>query len=237
MSFKEHLTNLYNDKWVDFSEELKKADYITNFAMPFLLDIPDEINNKFRIMIYGQETWGWHDGKDIDSWIENGMNGYRRFFWDKNFYKEYGKSSFWQAFRFYEKNIPIILRESNVDIEPIFIWNNISKLGLGKGKTGVNDLSRELERQYFNVIREEFDIIKPHLVIFLTGPTRDHDIKFSFKESQFKRACDTFSQRKMALININGIEAVRLYHPAYFGGFNKKYKKESLEVIRKIINK
>ena len=235
MNIKKELFSLYSNKWENFAYQLEQNNYIENFAMPFLLDMPESLEDKFKIMIYGQETWGWHDGACLTDWIEKGMRGYKNFFWDKNFYSGYSRSSFWQAFRFYEKNIPSILKENNIEREPIFIWNNISKLGLGNEKTGVNDTSRELERKYFNVIREEFEIIKPDLTIFLTGPNRDHDIKFHFNDSSFSRATDVFSQRKMALININETPALRLYHPAYFSGFNKKYKKESLEVLRKII--
>ena len=236
MNIKQNLFNLYSSKWDDFAHQLKKSNYLDNFAMPFLLDVPDSLEDKFKIMIYGQETWGWHDGASLDGWVEKGMHGYKRFFWDKNFYNGYQRSSFWQTFRFYEKHIPKILNENKIIQEPIFIWNNISKLGLGNGKTGVNETSRAVEQKYFNVVKEEFEIIQPDLVIFLTGPTRDHDIKFNFKDAEFKQAIDTFSQRKMALVDINGISGLRLYHPAYFGGFNKKYKKDTLEVLKSMIN-
>lgn len=145
------------------------------------------------------------------------------------------RSSFSQAFRFYEKNISLLLKQNEINKEPIFIWNNISKLGLSEGKTGVNDKSRELERKYFNVVKGEFDIIKPDLVIFMTGPTRDNDIKFNFEQVLFSKVSDFFSQRKMALVEIDGIKGLRLYHPAYFSGFNKKYKKETLTILNKIL--
>lgn len=236
MSIKQSLFNLYSSKWDKFADQLEESNYQCNFAMPFLLDVPDSLEDKFKIMIYGQETWGWYDGSSLDGWIEKGMLGYKRFFLEKNFYSGYQKSSFWQAFRFYEKHIPEILKGKDIAQEPVFIWNNICKLGLGNEKTGVNGLSRALEQKYFDIVQGEFEIIKPDLVIFLTGPTRDHDIKFNFKDVKFTQAIDTFSQRKMALVDINGIGGLRLYHPAYFSGFNKKYKKDTLEVLKSIIN-
>ena len=236
MNIKQNLFNLYTNKWDKFADQLEKNNYQCNFAMPFLLDVPDSLENKFKIMIYGQETWGWHDGSSLNNWIEKGMLGYKKFFLEKNFYSGYQKSSFWQAFRFYEKHIPEILKLKGITQEPVFIWNNICKLGLGNEKTGINELSRTLEQKYFDVIRGEFEIIKPDLIIFLTGPTRDCDIKFNFQEAQFTQAVDSLSQRKMALIDINGIGGLRLYHPAYFSGINKVYKKESLLVLEKLLN-
>jgi len=235
MTIKQNLFNLYASKWDEFEAQLEKNNYYNYFAMPFLLDVPESFDDKFKIMIFGQETWGWYDGENLNGWLEKGMQGYTKFFLDKNFYDGYKQSSFWQAFRFYEKHIPEILKEKSIFKDPVFIWNNISKLGLGEGKTGVNTTSRELERKYFDVVQGEFEIIKPNLVIFLTGPTRDHDIKFNLKEAQFSKASDSLSQREMALVNINGVEGLRLYHPAYFSGFNKKYKKESLMILRNII--
>lgn len=84
-------------------------------------------------------------------------------------------------------------------------------------------------------MKGEFDIIKPDLVIFMTGPTRDNDIKFNFEQVLFSKVSDFFSQRKMALVEIDGIKGLRLYHPAYFSGFNKKYKKETLTILNKIL--
>lgn len=235
MTIKQNLFNLYASKWDEFALQLEQNNHNDNFAMPFLIDAPESFDNHFKVMIYGQETWGWHDGVNLDGWLKKGMQGYKRFFWDKKFYDGYMRSSFWQAFRFYEKNIPLLLKQNEINKEPIFIWNNISKLGLSEGKTGVNDKSRELERKYFNVVKGEFDIIKPDLVIFMTGPTRDNDIKFNFEQVLFSKVSDFFSQRKMALVEIDGIKGLRLYHPAYFSGFNKKYKKETLTILNKIL--
>lgn len=163
------------------------------------------------------------------------MDEYKRFFWDKNFYEGYSKSSFWQAFRFFEKNIPNLLKENGIIQEPIFIWNNISKLGLSNNRTGVSDTSRRLERDFFDVASDEFEIVKPDLVIFLTGPNRDSDIKYNFKTTHFNPALDNYPQRKMAIIRISDVSALRLYHPAYYSGFTKKYKMDALSVINELI--
>lgn len=235
MELNNKLVELYERHWSVFSSELNKINSQQVFAMPFLLDLSQSLDDKFKIVIYGQETWGWHDGQDLENWIAKGMDGYKNFFWERKFYTGYGKSSFWQAFRFFEKNIPKMLKAKGIEKEPIFIWNNISKLGLSNNSTGVSETGRKLERDFFKVIQDEYNIIQPDLVIFLTGPNRDHDIKFNFNSPEFSPAIEKYSQRKMAKIKLENTYSLRLYHPAYFSGFTKEYKKDALFVVESLI--
>ena len=184
-------------------------------------------------MIFGQETWGWYDRCSLDDWIKIGMNEYERFFLKKNFYPGYGKSSFWQKFRFFEKELSGLIKDQ--DRVPVFIWNNISKIGNSLGKTGVSDSNRLIERTYFSVIAKEIEIIKPDLCIFMTGPNRDHDIKYHFSDINFDKINDIHTIREMAIVSALGIKGLRLYHPSYFGGFNNEYKKRALETLKSMV--
>ena len=229
------LDRLYKESWADLSAQLNREENQGQYVMPFFIKAPEIINDPqiYKIMIFGQETWGWYDHCSLEKWIEIGMNEYERFFLKKGFYSGYRKSSFWQKFRFFEKELSKIIIEQGR--KPVFIWNNISKIGNSDGKTGVSDNNRSIERQYFNVIAKEVEIIKPDLCIFMTGPNRDHDIKFNFPDASFKIANDIDLIREMALIDFLNIKGLRLYHPSFFAGFNNKYKMRALNVLKEIL--
>lgn len=125
--------------------------------------------------------------------------------------------------------------EKTKDLDIIYMWNNISKIGQPDQETGVDPITRDLERKYFSVVAKEIEIIKPDLCIFMTGPNRDHDIKFHFPNIEFKKANDIDSIREMAVIECLGIKGLRLYHPSYFGSFNNNYKKRALDALNEII--
>ena len=52
------------------------------------------------------------------------------------------------------------------------IWNEISKLSKRKGEGGeaVNTFEHSIEQRCFHVIPKEIEILKPDIVVFLTGP-------------------------------------------------------------------
>ena len=99
----------------------------------------------------------------------------------------------------------------------------------------MTDENRAIERKYFPVVSLEVDILKPDLCIFMTGPNRDHDIKFHFQDCVFKKAFDQYSIREVARIESKKIKGLRLYHPSYFGGFNNKYKKDIRNLLAEML--
>ena len=231
------LDRLYKEYWADLSIQLNLEENHDKYAMPFMIKVPEMINDPqyYKIMIFGQETKGWYDHCSLEKWIEIGMNEYENFYLNKNGFKSKKNriSSFWQKFRFFEKELSKILIEQNK--KPIFIWNNISKIGNSGGRTGVSDSNRAIEREYFDVIVKEVEIIKPDLCIFMTGPKRDHDIEFNFPDASFTKANDVDSVREMAILNFMEIQGLRLYHPRVVGGFNNKYKLRALNVLKEML--
>ena len=129
-------------------------------------------------MIFGQETWNWHK---FSTPIKESMSRYESFLQHNNPYKGYKKSAFWKGFNYFKKE----LDSSFKDKKTTYIWNNISKIGRNDSKTGVTSDIRKLERNYFNVIKEEIAILNPDIVIFFTGG-RDNDIKFHFEDTIFE---------------------------------------------------
>lgn len=100
-----------------------------------------------------------------------------------------------------------------------YIWNNISKIGCGGAEFGKccrrpSAEIREIERKYFNVVADEVRMLKPDIVIFLTGFYADNDIKekFGLTDDAFRHVKEgAFLDR----IAIPGVKyAARTIHPS-----------------------
>ena len=138
-------------------------------ANPLLLKVNEEEyeNSDLKVMIFGQETYGWHR---FGTKLSEEMDKYMNFFNYKSeniaAYKGSQKSSFWKAFKWFRKNINKHFDDKNI----YYLWNNISKIGSYMNETGVPKNIRELERNFFNhIIVEELKILKPDIVIFFIG--------------------------------------------------------------------
>ncbi|MCM1505242.1 MAG: hypothetical protein NC127_08605 [Muribaculum sp.] len=100
-----------------------------------------------------------------------------------------------------------------------YLWNNVSKIGCGGtdfGKSCRKSTAeiREIERKHFNVVADEVKILKPDVIVFLTGFYADNDIK-----EKFGLADEAFQPVKEGVfldrITIPGVKyAVRTIHPS-----------------------
>jgi hypothetical protein len=229
MNINEATINLYGANWLELKGQLGalSRDQYTN---PFLLAFDEEELKScdMRVMIFGQETKGWGEESGIIDSAEEVVSMYHHFFCQKNFYAGYRKSAFWKAFRYFEKQIKGIYPDKKI----CFSWNNINKIGKSGGKTGVSSDVRKIEYESFSVISYEVEIFKPHIVIFLTGPDRDCDIKHQFKDAEFTAISPDIKTRALAKVKSKLLpdQTIRMYHPSFFGGFYKvrKYAVEEL---------
>ena len=228
MGINEKLLSIYRDRWTSLSENLKKLEP-SKYANPFILSFD---NAKYesadiRVMIFGQETKGWLNKDGLLETVDEASLRYHSFFCLENFYKGYGVSSFWKAFRFFSKEI----QSANPDKEIYFSWNNINKIGKFEG-TGTDLEVEKIEREFFSVIKSEVELFKPDIVIFLTGPNRDSNIRYHFEDAEFVSVDPTIKDRAMAKVKSQYLpeNTIRLYHPSYFGGFNK-LRKQAVSLI------
>lgn len=220
MSINQKVQSLYRDNWANLQRSLEPLDP-SHYTNPFLIAFDEGLLNKsdLKVMIFGQETKGWGDRLGALDTPEAIVAMYDKFFCQKKFYGGYGKSSFWRAFRYFEKQ----LQKSQPDKQIYFSWNNISKIGKSKGKTGVSKEVRAVERQNFSVVCSEVQAFDPDIVIFLTGPNRDGDIKHHFNDAEFNSINSKVDKRALAKVSSKSLpmRTIRLYHPSYFGGFNR----------------
>lgn len=149
------LSELYNSKWNSCQENILNQ---VECALPFLIAPTNEYyNSDKRIMIIGQETNRWAGemyGKYEIQTPENLMNLNDIFV---NIDSDY-KSPFWNFINDLQKLI------SDIKI----VVNNIVKIGKKHGR-GCDDNINNLTLQHFNILSEEIKILKPDILIFLTG--------------------------------------------------------------------
>ena len=227
MSINSKLKEIYAAEWPALLENGRKiADSIP--ANPMLLSFDDLFFSQAdkKIMICGQETWGWGG---FGSSINDCMKNYYGFFVDKGFYPGYGKSAYWKAFRFFESQFISLFHGQKIQ----FIYQNLSKIGRNDGKTGVSNDIRSLERKYFPVFKRELELLQPDMVLFLTGPNRDHDIQFHFPDAVFCQAGDEPNLRRRAWVSSPDLPpaSLRLYHPSYFAAWTNHYKNEAVSLL------
>lgn len=228
MTINEKIQQLYKSHWVSLQESLKPLS-ASEYTNPFLIAFDEDLLNKsdLKVMIFGQETKGWGDKFGLLDTPEAIIEMYFSFFCKKQFYGGYGKSSFWKAFRYFETQLKNIYFGQSI----YFSWNNINKIGKPK-KTGVSKEARDVERKAFSVIFSEVQAFNPDIVIFLTGPNRDEDIKHHFIDAEFISINSQLGKRELAKVCSQFLpeRTIRMYHPTYFGGFNR-VREAALEAI------
>lgn len=220
MSINQRIQTLYKDNWANLQSGLEPLD-TRQYTNPFLITFDEEVLRKsdLKVMIFGQETKGWGDKSGMLDTPEAAMAMYEKFFCQKKFYGGYGKSSFWKAFRYFEKQLQTAFPTKSI----YFSWNNINKIGKSKGKTGVSAEARAVERNTFSVIASEVQAFNPDIIIFLTGPHRDGDIKHHFSDAKFVSANTNIKTKALAKVCSEFLpeRTIRMYHPSYYGGFYK----------------
>lgn len=222
MSINQTIQSIYKNNWESLQKNLALLEP-SKYTNPFLIAFDETLFKKcdLKVMIFGQETKGWGDKHGMLPKAEDAVAMYDTFFCQKKFYKGYGGSSFWKAFRYFEKH----LKKAYPEKEIYFSWNNISKIGK-PGTTGVSKDARTVERSNFSVIGAEVKTFAPDIVIFLTGPNRDGDIKHHFSDAEFTAITPNVKKRELAKVSSTDLpeRSIRLYHPSYFGGFNRHRK-------------
>ena len=223
-----------------FSKNNLKDEEILNFSRPFLIDVNDEyINSDKKVMIIGQETYTWYglykDFLNEDNGVKSTQDIYRNFMLQN---KANYNSPFWNFFNKLEEN-------SNAS----FIWNNVYKLEtieyledpnkLGQ-KVGFSLLSKNKEYKHLiekvrifqkDILIKEIEILKPDIVIFLTG----HPYDSLFMDKQFSNIQNFYQNIEEAiLLKIDKwkfgrfenehlpYKTYRTYHPNYLNRASSK---------------
>ena len=195
-------------------------------ANPLLIKVDSEyINSDIKVMIIGQETDSWHgEINSANKTIDELMDDYFKYFYQNpENGKDRGRRAFWNRknFKYFEDELTDHFKSKDKSIS--FIWNNISKIG-NAGRGQPQEEIMLLERSYFNIIKSEFEILKPDIVIFTTGSTRDSYIKYHFgtdvvfkaKLSLDNNVLKDHTLNLLAEVTLPGFEnisSIRIEHP------------------------
>jgi hypothetical protein len=210
----EALTALYSSKWNSLISKLEAITQDKNLDIkptnPLLLYIDDEEgyqNADIRLMIYGQETNSWYEkGNGSIDEIQNLYDG----FFNEGECWQY-RSQFWNGVKRFVSS----LQNKYPDKKIRLTWNNIVKIGKQGDKGLPPDYIYEIEREYFNVIPEELEILNPNVVLFFTGPNYDSIVKDIFGVLKYQALPDS-TERQLSKVSLQKVPfAYRTYHPNY----------------------
>lgn len=226
------LKDIYNSHQEDLAklyEELTQKGLYDSISFPLLLsDFSDETHPK--IMIFGQETNGW-DWLNVPERPNNEEEGGVEYltklyeYFDLGEGKQRYNTLFWQYFRQLREMFGITSRHE-------ILWNNINKFGKASGSgRPIADVTR-LENKLFNVLREELDVIKPDVCIFLTGPNYDNDLVHKLPDAEFLEIGD-YQKREFALVKSKYLpsNSFRTYHPGYGNRYYDWYQ----QIMKRIV--
>ncbi|EGR1219838.1 hypothetical protein EBM76_15150 [Vibrio parahaemolyticus] len=216
------LERLYTSKWDILVKEANGLK--SKAAYPLLIKVNQSyVDSDVKVMIVGQETDGWYGLLNEGSaTVEELMNAYSDYFNQRSANgKKRGKRPFWNGknYLYFERELNEYYSGKSVS----FIWNNVSKIGNnGRGKPSSS--IEQLERDYFDVFSEEFAILKPDVVIFTTGHTRDSyiayhlgdDVQFIPKLSLFDGTLSDQTSNLLVEVKIPrypDVKSIRIEHP------------------------
>ena len=209
------LEKLYKENWNKFSKKLieiledeTKEQKPTN---PLLIYVNEEKyeNADIKIMIFGQETNDWEG--DFQNNFNLSLETYDDFY-NSNDCFGYG-GQFWNGYN----RFLTLLSEKYPNKSIASIWNNVIKVGnSGRNKNYPPEYIYNIEKDNFNVIKDEIKILNPDIIIFLSGPNYDTELKNSLKNISFQQLSEKYNERKLAKLNYdNRPNLYRTYHPNY----------------------
>lgn len=197
-----------------------------------------------KIMFFGKETNGWARGCDVgelmaayEDFMDDNYNAE-----DGHFYTEGLKP----GNRFMRWGVNGIMSGISEMLQAYpgkraaMIWNEISKLSARNGEGGapVDATAHDVERRCFHVIPKEVEILRPDILVFLTGPGENNYysyIKENFAVGEPQQLAG-LPLHDVAKLPIEGIKlAYKTYHPGARGTteeFHWQFYKAILDDIK-----
>lgn len=239
MNYNLQLVNLYKEKYPDLAFQInnynkniiinggKPEDRATN---PLLIKVNDDwalAENK--IMILGKETnyWAGECGNNavFCDKIEEILNVYEGWYLKDTMYN----SPFWNEFRRIRRGL------ENNDQKLSVIWNNVIKIGrLGKGN--VPEINKIIKNT-FDILSEEIKILRPNILVLLTGPDYDNYIKEFIGEFEYE-SIEGYNYKELSFMKFHELpfirKAIRTYHPQflYYNSLNRVYIQKVISELK-----
>jgi hypothetical protein len=230
-SLDDQLYSLYESRWVNLGKAMKPIieddTYAVKPTYPLLLSTYKHVDTSFweqadvRVMIFGQEPNGWgadgEESKIFNATIDpiKVFDTYRDwYFWSKR------GGYFWNGFKLFAKK----LQEKYPDKKIDFLWNDIVKIGKDCGAGLPPEYIYNVEKEHFFVVQEEVNLLKPDIILFLTGHGYDNKIEDKFGKVSFTPISTTYDEWLLAKVSLPNVPfAYRTNHPRYMYGQGKEY--------------
>jgi hypothetical protein len=173
------------------SSALVPPAFAQRLSCPLLLSVDERwVTAAHRVLFVGQETLGWSwDRGNYYAWPHPRLNSFADFlsyggsidaliyayseFAFAKMQPEHRRSPFWRAFR--ELLAEVRRREPRSEI----LWTNLFKCSLDDGslvyRASRNEIDQALQNQR-GLLVEELNVLKPTIVVFVTGPYYDDTI-------------------------------------------------------------
>lgn len=249
----EQLANLYEPKWKELKQQLDANGH--KVQSPFMLGVALEHNNQggyvdeswwtdadLKVMVFGKEPNEWpvpqiENGTPVQS--DDFIELYQRFYSDNyndgqcfltDSDNHLAKNTFFSVgFNGIMSGIKDFIIDTTYPNKRVaYLWNNISKLSAVGGNHSVSKKVHELEKEYFHVIPEEIKILKPDVIIFLTGPGLNNYYGYICENFNIKGAPQPLGQYHVdavAKIDMTEVKlAYKTYHPAARISKEEKWK-------------
>lgn len=198
----EKLRALYEAHWESYREHIQLNPKLTA-AFPFLIFVPKEYEKAdFRVMFCGQETQGWGgELEDNPNVTIKKLQGIYNGFVNSHGYN----SPYWNFQR------RVIADHPRCG----FIRNNIVKIGK-KRKAGCDENIDRLTRKYFPVLQSEIEILRPDVIVFLSG-AEEYDWRIKLALGAFNKISmsDRFTFDRFEFENPAIPNAIRVNHPGW----------------------
>lgn len=152
----------------DIINEYRKKHSDKNLHGPLLLNISNYSSQKIKLMVVGQETFGWNKSLSI---VEQ-RTTYQEF----NFGSSYYSSPFWNVIRKLERSL---------NIEPYAIsWSNLNRFDVDCGSPDRTEIAQDIASLDY-LVKEEISILKPDVCIFFTNHKYDKRLRDLYQDLVF----------------------------------------------------
>lgn len=261
----EQLRRLYQGCWKEFCKEVGETSIGIGYPFLLSTcqwdkDAPTEkwyADSDVKVMIFGQEPNKWHGIDDCDDFgsraqfhagenpesVETVMSIYENFYGtyylpngNSWYFEEKGRKNTFHAkgINNFMSQLDDVVDTFNANLRTVCIWNNISKLSTIDGKP-VDSRAHHVERQFLDVIAKEIEILRPDIILFLTGHY-DAYIKESLglMDSDFT-PCSEYLVHDVAKVSIPGVKlAYRTCHPNAYPRAKPDYYKYVEAILKNI---
>ncbi len=204
----QELLKLYESKWnvIEKVSEISKDE--ENWLVLLLASIPyNYYKTKNKILIIGQENNGW-------SYFETAKESMRYTLGFQNITRWEQYPIFTFPYNFCKS---INECDDNETKKSYLAWTNLKKFSFDDTpKKSLSDNIQKIIDEEFNVLEDEIKIINPDIILFLTGPDYDIEIKTQLKDIEFL-PIEGYSIREFARLKHNSLphNSFRVYHPSY----------------------